>query len=98
MISNLESWRNRVTKANTQADCDKLEKSLDRLWANGSLTLAEFRAMDDATFLRRVIIDIQALDELGEPFPDVQACIAAGQSPRELARSTRAALEDALMD
>ena len=36
----------------------------------------------------------RALDELGEPFPNIRACIAAGQSPAFLASSTAAALAE----
>lgn len=38
----------------------------------------------------------QILESMGEPFPDVAACIAAGQAPHALARSTGEAIKEIL--
>ena len=49
----LQSWRKRVAKANTPADLAKLETSLTRLWDAGTLTIADFRRMDQMVCDRR---------------------------------------------
>jgi hypothetical protein len=65
------------------------EKAIPRACRDPWQEMADFLA-DYAAALA----NCRALDALGEPYPDLPACLAAGQSAAFLANSTAAALAD----
>lgn len=57
MKSNLAAWRERVTRATTPVELDKLDASLARLWNAETLTPTEFKRMDAMTCDRRIALE-----------------------------------------
>ncbi len=55
--TNVQSWRERVKKAETVADVDLLDKSLTRLWDAGTLSAREFHCMYSALVDKKLFLN-----------------------------------------
>jgi len=57
MKTNYTSAIERINRCNTIEDCDKMEKSLQRIWDNGLFTVSEFSRLDGALMKRKIEIE-----------------------------------------
>jgi hypothetical protein len=57
MKTNTQSIRKRVSKCSTPSDCDRLDASLNRLYNNGAITVAELQRFDALLCDRRSAIE-----------------------------------------
>ena len=57
MMTNQQTMSARIARAQTIADCDKLDKSLERLWKHGIFSAEAMGTLDDELIRRRIAIE-----------------------------------------